>query len=93
MKFLLWEIKVNNYRLANLQWVLFKLFNIRPVKQCGRTKNYKHLCCSQPIDAKHCYVINEEKLHEVRCKCCNATRIMSSTFIEDNEEVWMSIDF
>ena len=32
MKFLLWEIRIEPYRLAKIQWMLFKIFGYRPKK-------------------------------------------------------------
>ena len=82
MKFLLWEIKLEPYRLAKLQWVLFKLFGIK-CHSCGYIKpNYGF--CHQPWDVKRCDVINNDKDHRVVCKCCGATRIMSSQYLNPN---------
>ena len=47
------------------------------------------MCCCQPFETKYCDVINEGKTHEVVCKVCGKTKIMSSSFIEDNDEEWI----
>ena len=40
MKFLLWEIRIEPYRLAKIQWILFKIFGYKPKKNpCGHTKS------------------------------------------------------
>ena len=64
MKFLLWEIKIEPYRLAKIQWILFKIFGYKPKKYpCGHTKSANGYYCHQPFDLKHCKVINEEKIY------------------------------
>ena len=93
MKFLLWEIKLEPYRLANLQWILFKLFNIK-CKSCGYTKS-NHGFCHQPWKIEYCDVINEGKNHKVVCKCCGSTRIQSSHYINPNPKnvsEWFEFD-
>lgn len=93
MKFLLWEIKFEPYRLAKLQWILFKLFGIKSYS-CGYIKpNYGF--CHQTWDVKRCDVINEDKNHRVVCKCCGGTRIFSSQYLNPNVNSygdWLSFD-
>ena len=93
MKFLLWEIKLEPYRLARLQWALFKLFGIK-CHSCGYIKpNYGF--CHQPWDVKRCDVINKDKDHRVVCKCCGHTRIYSSQYLNPNPksyDEWYEFD-
>ena len=89
MKFLLWNIRIEPYRLAKIQWILFKLFGYKPKKYpCGHTKSANGYYCHQPFDLKHCKVINEEKIHKVVCKCCGHTHMDSNCYINpyDSEE-------
>ena len=58
MRFLLWEIKTDDDRLAKIQWILYKLFGIKPKQPCGYTKSQYGFYCRQPFDLEHCYVIN-----------------------------------
>ena len=71
MKFLLWEIKIEPYRLAKIQWMLFKIFGYRPKKNpCGCTKSANGYYCHQPLNMKYCDIINDGDIHKVVCKCC-----------------------
>lgn len=89
MKILLWNIRINEYSLAKLQWTIYKTTGIKPKYDCGRTKKSKYLCCSQPMDIERSYVINDGDTHEVRCKCCGGIKMMSSKEISvKNEEIW-----
>lgn len=92
MKFLLFDIKIEPYRLAKIQWALFKLFGIKPKKYpCGHTKTAKCYYCHQPFDLKHCEVINKERTHEVVCKCCGHTHMSSSNYIDPYDDSnWMA---
>lgn len=84
MNFLLWKITMEPYRLAKLQWLLFKLFNIKPKDPCGHTKSTPGFFCHQPWDVKRCDVINKCKVHKIVCKCCGSTRISSSHYLDPN---------
>lgn len=86
MKFLLWEVTTEPYGLAKIQWVLFKIFGIKPDKPCGHTKSNRGYSCHQPLDLKHCNVINEGEIHKVVCKCCGTARMYSSCYINPHEE-------
>lgn len=86
MKVLLWEITIDPYKLAKVQWILFKLFKIKPKNPCGHTKSSFGYCCHQPFDLKHCDVINEGNRHEVVCKCCGSTQMISSGYIDPYDE-------
>lgn len=91
MKFLLWKVTIEPYRLAKIQWILFKLFGIKPKKNpCGHTKSTTGYFCHQPLNLKYCDIINEENRHEVICKCCGHTHMSSSDYINpyDNNE-WL----
>ena len=90
MKFLLWKITIEPYRLAKVQWLLFKLFNIKVKKETGgHTKSSQGYYCHQPFDIKYCEVINDGDRHEIVCKCCGHTRVMSSSYIDPyNDEEW-----
>ena len=93
MKFLLWEITIEPYRLAKIQWLLFKFFNIS-VKQnpCGHTKSSLGYYCHQPFDFEYCNVINDGDRHEVVCKCCGCTRVTSNQYINpNNKDEWFSM--
>ena len=92
MKFLLWEIRIEPYRLAKLQWLLFKLFSYKPQKYpCGHTKTVYGYYCHQPLDLEHCDAINHGKVHKVVCKCCGHSRIKSNCYIDPNsDEEWMN---
>lgn len=92
MKFLFWEIKTEPYRLAKIQWLLFKLFGIKPKKNpCGHTKSTFGYYCHQPLDIKHCEVINGENISKVICKCCGTTRMTSSSYIDPfSEKEWFN---
>ena len=73
------------YRLAKIQWILFKLFGYRPKKKpCGHIKSSNGYYCHQPYDSKYCEVINDEKGAKVICKCCGHLRMMSSEYIDPN---------
>ena len=74
---------MKNKHLANLQWILFKVFGFKPKHSCGRTKKYRHLSCIQPLVDTHCYIINDNNLHEVRCRCCDTLKVSSTEFIAD----------
>lgn len=91
MKFLLWEITIEPYRLAKIQWILFKLFGIKLKKNpCGHTKSAYGYFCHQPFKMKYCDVINEGKRHEVICKCCGHSHMSSNTYIDPyNDESWL----
>lgn len=91
MKFLLWKISIEPYRLAKIQWLLFKLFNIKVKKDpCGHTKSAHGYYCHQPFDYKYCDIINDGDRHEVICKCCGHTRIVSNQYIDpNNKEDWL----
>ena len=89
MKLMLWEIKIEPYRLAKIQWVLFKLFGYKPKKYpCGHTKSTYGYYCHQPLHMKYCDVINDGNTHLVVCKCCGYSRIDSNRYINpyDSEE-------
>lgn len=95
MKFLLWEITFEPYRLAKVQWILFRLFNIKPKDPCGHTKSATGYFCHQPFDVKRCDVINDGNDHRVVCKCCGCTRILSNRYIKpnpDNYSEWFGFD-
>ena len=91
MKFLLWRITIEPYRLAKLQWLRFKLFGIK-VKQdpCGHTKSSHGYYCHQPFKSSYCDVINNGDIHEVVCKCCGHTRMTSNQPIDINnpDDLW-----
>ena len=91
MKFLLWKITIEPYRLAKVQWLLFKLFNVKVKKApCGHTESAHGYYCHQPFDIKYCEVINDGDRHEIVCKCCGHTRVMSSSYIDPyNDEEWL----
>ena len=87
MKLMLWEIKIEPYRLAKIQWILFKLFGYKPKKYpCGHTKSANGYYCHQPFDSKHCEVINGEKIHKVVCKCCGHSHMDSNCYIDPNDD-------
>lgn len=91
MKILLWEIHLEPNRLAKIQWFLFKVFGIKQKKNpCGHTKHARGYYCHQPYKFKYCDVINEDKKHEVVCKCCGHTRMSSSHYIDpNNDDNWL----
>ena len=91
MKFLLWEIKIEPYRLAKIQWILFKIFGYKPKKNpCGHTKSANDYYCHQPLHMKYCNIINDGNIHKVVCKCCGHSRIESSSYINPyNDEEWI----
>lgn len=93
MKFLLWKITIEPYRLAKIQWLLFKVFNIKSKRNpCGHTKSSIGYYCHQPFDLNHCNVINEGKVHRVICKCCGHRRMDSNCYINPyDDKEW--IDF
>lgn len=91
MRFLLWEIKTDDDRLAKIQWILYKLFGIKPKQPCGYTKSQYGFYCRQPFDLEHCYVINSGDTHEIRCKCCNHIQMTSTKYIDPNDDdEWIS---
>lgn len=95
MKFLLWKITFEPYRLAKVQWILFRLFNIKPKDPCGHTKSNTGYFCHQPWKIERCNVINEGKDHRVICKCCGSTRIHSNRYINpnvNNANEWFGFD-
>ena len=86
MKFLLWEIRVNPYSLARIQWILFKLFGYKPKNPCGHTKTVYGYYCHQPFNLKHCDVINDGEVHKVVCKCCGHSIMKSNCYIDPNDD-------
>ena len=91
MKFLLCEIKIEPYRLAKIQWVLFKLFGYRPKNPCGHTKSTNGYYCHRPLHMKYCDVINAGDVHKVVCKCCGHSHIESSSYINPyDDEEWIA---
>ena len=93
MKFLLWEIRMEPYRLAKIQWILFKLFGYKPKKYpCGHTKSTNGYYCHQPLNIKYCDIINNGDIHKVVCKCCGHSRIESNSYINPyNNEGWIEL--
>ena len=91
MKFLLWEIRMEPYRLAKIQWMLFKIFGYRPKKNpCGHTKSTNGYYCHQPLNMKYCDIINDRDIHKVVCKCCGHLHIESNSYINPyNDEEWI----
>lgn len=87
MKFLLWKVTIEPYRLAKIQWLLFKLFGRKPNQPCGHTKSCIGDMCHQPTDIEHCEVINDGKKHEVVCKCCGRTHISSNRYINPYDKM------
>lgn len=94
MKFLLWKITFEPYRLAKVQWFLYKLLKVKPKKHpCGHTKSSRGYYCHQPFGVKYCDVINDKNRHEVVCKCCKHVRIDSNRYINPfDDENWLSFD-
>ena len=92
MKFLLWEIKIEPHRLAKVQWVLFKLFGIKPKKNaCGSTRSARGHYCRQPSDLEQCEVIQSGKIYRVVCKCCGHCHISSNEYLDPNDDSqWLS---
>lgn len=88
MKIGLWDIKKNESSFAKVEWLLFKWFGIRRKYPCGRDKKTNYLCCSLAPDEENSVIINEGKLHEVRCKVCGELHMSSSTTINDLDELW-----
>lgn len=86
MKIFLWEIGLEPYRLAKFQWILFRLFKYKHKNPCGHTKHSREYYCHQPLDLKHCKVINNEKKHEVVCKCCGNSHMSSNQYIDPYDE-------
>lgn len=86
MKIFLWEIGFEPYRLAKFQWILFKIFKYKPKNPCGHTKHSRGYYCHQPTDLKYCKVVNEEKVHEVVCKCCGHSHMSSNCYIDPNDD-------
>jgi len=82
MKFLLWEGHFEPYRLARVQWVLFRLFKRIPKNPCGHTRYTRGYYCHQPYDVKYCDVINATDQHEVLCKCCGSVRMRANHSID-----------
>jgi len=88
MKFLIWEIRVNDYALAKIQWALYKTVGAKPKDPCGHSKTQAGYWCRQPLDLKHCYV---EKDHDgcgyvVKCKCCNSVKMSSNHYIDPTDD-------
>lgn len=91
MKFLLWKIQLDECRYAKFQWLLFKLFGKRPKAPCGHTKNAVGYYCHLPMNVKYCDIINDRERHEVVCKCCGEIHMLSSSYIDPNDEdSWLS---
>lgn len=92
MKFLLWRITIEPYRLAKVQWLLYKLFKIKQNKYpCGHTKSSRGYYCHQPFNLKYCDVINDDDRHEIICKCCGHTKMSSSHYIDPSDIDWMNM--
>ena len=92
LKFLLWEIRIEPYRLAKLQWILFKLFGYKSQKYpCDHTKTEYGYFCHQPLDLKHCNIINDGEVHRVVCKCCGHSKIESNCYIDpSSDKEWIN---
>ena len=93
MNFLLWKITIEPYRLAKIQWLLFKLFGVKPKgnNPCGYTSSTNDYYCHQPFDLEHCEVINKGKVHKVVCKCCGRECMISNHYIDPyNDSNWIS---
>ena len=89
MKFLLWEVSIEPYRFARIQWLLYRLFKIKPQKDpCGHTKSTRGYYCHQPFEIKYCDIINNDGVHEAICKCCGHTRVSSSHHIDPSDIDW-----
>lgn len=68
--------------IAKIQRILYRMFGVHPKKPCGHTKSSYGYYCHQPFDSKHCIIINDGDRHEVVCKCCGETRMLSNEFID-----------
>lgn len=87
MKILLWEIRISEEQLAKTQWLLFKLFGVRPRLACGcYGKGLLHGPCYQPFEGKYVDIIkeNDNLPYRAVCKCCGATRILSNHPLNPN---------
>lgn len=92
MKVLLWKITIEPYRLAKIQWLLFKIFKYKPKKPCGHTRTTYGYYCHQPFDLKHCKVINNGKQHKIICKCCGHSHMISNQYIDPyDKEQWFLV--
>lgn len=90
MKFLLWKITIEPYRLAKIQWLIFKLFGRKLNQPCGHTKSSIGCFCHQPSDLKHCKVINNDQRHEVVCRCCGSSHVSSNQYIDPKcQDKWL----
>lgn len=84
MNVLLWDVEVNPYKLAKLQWILFKFFGLRPKRKnsCGNTKQSVGFFCHLPFEKEFCDVINDGDIHKVVCKRCGCSRMSSNHYID-----------
>ena len=77
----------NNQFYANLSWLLYKYFHIKRTLPCGRTSKDSYLCCELDPAKENSIVINNGETHEIRCKVCGSTHMMSNQYINpDNFE-------
>lgn len=90
MKFGLWQITItkNETLFAKLEWLLFKWFGIRRKYPCGRNKKSKYLCCSLVPNEQNSVIINEGKIHEIRCKVCGSVHMISNKQIYSVKNFW-----
>lgn len=75
---------------AKFQWLLFKLFKYKSKNPCGYIINkqpFYDFYCHQPFDLKHIVVINNDKEHKAVCPCCGKARIISSDYLQIDEEI------
>ena len=71
---------------------IFKLFGIKPKNPCGCGKATSYArYCHLPMNVKYCDIINDRERHEVVCKCCGEIHMLSSSYIDPNDEdSWLS---
>lgn len=84
MKFLFWKISKDHMRIAKFHWFLYKLFGIKRITPCGFSKKDKNSYCALFNTRENSVIINEGDTHEIRCKVCGRTHMISSEYIKDD---------
>jgi len=88
MKFLIWEIRINDHALAKIQWALYKTFGIKPKEPCGHSETRAGHWCRQPLDLKHCYVDKDDDGlgYVVKCRCCGSVKLLTNQYLDPTDD-------
>lgn len=59
------EVKWNEYKFAEFEWLLYKWFGIKRKYPCGRGRKDKMMCCSLRPTKENSVIINKGKIHAI----------------------------